>query len=117
MMSQLTRGKATRIMYIELKTGYADNGPAWIGRVTFSKTGRTLYYRGRKLQRAIGGGIAGNYFDVETGEEFWVSGIKADQQDHHWAGSGRVEIDEDIREEYQQLITSGKRKKRQTDAA
>jgi len=28
-------------MYIELKTGYQDNGPAWIGRVEFSQSGRT----------------------------------------------------------------------------
>jgi hypothetical protein len=31
-------------MYIELKTGYQDNGPAWIGRVKFSKTGQTIYF-------------------------------------------------------------------------
>ncbi len=46
-MSQLDRGGVSRIMYVELKSGYGDNGPAWIGRVTFSNTRRTLYYRGR----------------------------------------------------------------------
>jgi hypothetical protein len=29
------------IKYVELKSGYADNGPAWIGRVKNSKTGNT----------------------------------------------------------------------------
>ena len=33
--TQLTRGKKTRIMYVELKSGHGDNGPARIGRVTF----------------------------------------------------------------------------------
>lgn len=30
----------SEIKYIELKTGYADNGPAWIGKVEFSKSAR-----------------------------------------------------------------------------
>ncbi len=67
-------------MYIELKTGFNDNGPAWIGRVRFSKTGRTVYYRGRTLRRKPYGGGPGNYYDVETGEEFWVSGVNKDAQ-------------------------------------
>jgi hypothetical protein len=45
-----------RVMYVELKTGFNDDGPAWIGRVRFSKTGRTLYYRGRRLQSLKGSG-------------------------------------------------------------
>jgi len=36
--TQLTRGRKTRIMYIELKSGFGDSGPARIGRVSFSKT-------------------------------------------------------------------------------
>jgi hypothetical protein len=45
----------TRIMYVELKTGHNDNGPAWIGRVGFSKTGQTIYYREKSLRRIHGG--------------------------------------------------------------
>lgn len=30
------------VMYIELKSGYSDDGPAWIGKVEFSKTGQRL---------------------------------------------------------------------------
>jgi hypothetical protein len=89
-------------MYIELKSGFNDDGPAWIGRVSFSKTGRSLYYRGRTLQRMQGG--QGNYADAETGEQFWISGVKRNRQDRHWAGSGPVEVDEDAREEYESLI-------------
>jgi hypothetical protein len=91
-------------MYIELKTGYSDDGPARIGCVTFSKTGRTIYYRDRTLRRIKGGGYAGNYVDVETGEQYWVSGVKKTRQDRHWPGSGPVEIDDDIRDEYRKLI-------------
>ncbi len=90
-----------RIMYIELKSGN-DNGPAWIGRVRTSKTGRTVFYRGRTLRRQQG--ISGNHVDVETGEEFWVSGVKRDGTDRHWAGSGPVEIDADVLDEYLEMV-------------
>lgn len=91
-------------MYVELKTGFNDNGPAWIGRVRFSKSGRTIYYRGLTLRRNPSRGAAGNFLDAETGEEFWVSGVKKNGQDRHWAGSGPVEIDEDVRDEYRRLF-------------
>jgi len=103
-MSQLTRGQPSRIVYIELKTGHADDGPARIGRVTFSKTARTIYYRDLKLRRIKRGGIGSNYIDVETGDEYWVSGVKENRQDRHWAGSGRVEIDADVRDEYEAIL-------------
>jgi hypothetical protein len=91
-----------RVMYVELKTGYADNGPAWIGWVKFSKAGATVYYRGKALGR--GHGVSGNYFDVETGEEYWVSGVKKNREDRHWAGSGPVLIDPDAVDEYRRII-------------
>jgi hypothetical protein len=94
----------SRIMYIELKTGYEDNGPACIGRVTFSKTGRTIYYKGKAFQSLKGQGISANYYDIETGEEYWISGPKKNREDRHWAGSGKVEIDEDAREEYSAIV-------------
>jgi hypothetical protein len=94
----------TRIMYVELKTGHNDNGPAWIGRVSFSKTGQTIYYREKSLRRIHGGGVQGNYRDVETGEEYWVSGVKRNQEDRHWAGTGAVEIDPDVEDEYRRMI-------------
>lgn len=92
--------KASRIMYIERKSGHADDGPARIGRVTFSQTGRTIYYGGKSFQSCKGQGIGANYFDIETGDEYWISGPKRNGRDRHWAGSGRVEIDQDVIEEY-----------------
>lgn len=46
-------GRGGRIMYIECKAGQLT-GPGRIGRVTFSKTGRTLYYRGKRFQSVKG---------------------------------------------------------------
>jgi hypothetical protein len=92
------------LKYIELKTGHADNGHAWIARVRLSKSGRTVYFNGRALKRAAGGGIAGNHFDVETGDEYWVSGVKKDGCDRHWAGSGVVWIEAGAVAEYRQTI-------------
>jgi hypothetical protein len=92
-------GKLTRIMYMELKAGYGDRGPARIGRVRFSRTLRTIYYKDQVFRSCADRGIAGNYYDVKTGEEYWISGPKKNGQDRHWAGSGPVEIDPDVAEE------------------
>jgi hypothetical protein len=84
------------LRYIELKSGHSDNGPAWIGYVETSKTGRTLYFDGRGLMKLKGqrrGASGGNYVDMETGESFWVSGVKKNGEDRHWAGSGRVLVE------------------------
>lgn len=84
------------LRYIELKIGHADNGPAWIGYVQQSKSGRTLYFNGRGLMKLKGqrrGESGGNYIDMETGESFWVSGVKTNGEDRHWAGSGKVLIE------------------------
>jgi hypothetical protein len=88
-----------RIMYNESK---ADglNGPARIGRVTFSKSGRTIYYRGRSLYRIDGGGFKSNYFDEKTGDHYWISGPRKDGRDRLYVSHLPVEIDEDVREEY-----------------
>jgi hypothetical protein len=95
----------TRVLkYIELKTEQADKGPAWIARVTLSRSGTTVYFNGQALRRARKGGISGNHFDVETGEEYWVSGVKKDGTDRHWAGSGKVAIEMSAVQEYLEII-------------
>ncbi|MFG0298269.1 MAG: 1-deoxy-D-xylulose-5-phosphate synthase [Phycisphaerales bacterium JB047] len=90
----------SRIMYIEHKNDSDDRGPARIGRVRYSKSGSSVYYRGARFETLKGAGVSGNYVNVETGDEYWISGCKKNGQDRHWAGSGIVEIDEDVREEY-----------------
>lgn len=94
----------TRLLYIELKSGCSDCGPAWIARAETSKSGRTVYFNGRALKR--GQGIGGNHFDVETGEEYWVSGVKRTGTNRHWAGSGQVMVDHEVVSEY--LALTGK---------
>jgi hypothetical protein len=96
-----------RIMYIELKThpgGHDDHGPARIGRVTFSHSGKTIYYRSKEFARLRGGGSCANYYDVDTDDEYWISGCKKNGHDRHPVGGGLVEIDTDVREEYWTVI-------------
>ena len=100
----------SRIMYIESK-GNGISGPARIGRVTFSKSGRSLYYRGRRFHTLSGRGFKANYFDWQTGERYWISGCKKRGGDRLY--SGTVEIDEDVREEYWSEIRGLADQKRQ----
>jgi hypothetical protein len=88
------------LRYIELKTGYSDNGPAWIVRVVLSRSGRTLYFADQALRRGGGQLGSGNYLDVQTGEVYWVSGVKKNGHDRHWAGSGPVSIEASAVKEY-----------------
>lgn len=85
-------------MYIEDKSGDGIVGPARIGLVTFNKTGKTLHYGGRSFRSLKGSGFKANYADVETGDEFWISGCKKDGTDALY--NTQVEIDADVREEY-----------------
>ena len=95
------KAKATagRIRYIECKAG-GLTGDARIGRVTFSQTGRTLYYQGQKFQSLKGKGFKSNYYNVDTGEDYWISGPKRAGGDALYGGSTPIEIDDDVREEY-----------------
>jgi len=85
-------------MYIENKSAEGLNGRGRIGRVSFSKTGKTLYYGGRSFQ-SLKGSYKSNYRDVATGEEYWISGPKKAGGDRLYNQPG-VEIDEDVRQEY-----------------
>jgi hypothetical protein len=90
----------TEIMYIEL-TGGERRRTEWahIGRVSFSKTGKTIYYDGRRLN----GMGRGWYRDEESGETFWAHCARADGRDRGGKaklGSFPVAIDEDVRKEY-----------------
>lgn len=89
------------VKYIELKSGYSDDGPAWIGRVKMSKSGRTVYFNGHAFRKKTG--YFSNYVDIETGEQYWISGLKKDGCNRHWAGSGKIIIDQRVVEDYLRL--------------
>jgi hypothetical protein len=100
-------------MYIENKSD-GLTGPARIGRVELSKTGKTLRYRGQTFQSLKGQGFKSNYYELETHEEYWISGPHRDGQDRLYGDRVPVEIDEDVREEYWTKIR--KLPSRKTDA-
>lgn len=89
----------SEIKYIELKSGYHDDGPAWIGMVEFSKTGQTIYFNGH----AFKGNGHGLCFDIETKETYWITGVKKDSQNRHWAGKGKIMIDKLVVDDYLKL--------------
>jgi hypothetical protein len=89
------------------KTGYNDNGPAWIGRVQVSRSGHTAYFNGKAFKRRAGG-ASGNHFDVETGDNYRISGVKKDGRDRHWAGSGKITIEASAVDEH--LERSGRKR-------
>jgi len=98
----------TRIMYIENKSAqipgsHGVQGPARIGRVSFSKTGRTLYYNGKTFQSLKGSGHKANYFDVNSLEQYWISGPKKNGADGLY-GPKPTPIDDDVRYEYWTVI-------------
>ena len=88
-------------MYIECKAETL-NAFGRIGRVTYSKTGKTIYYGGKMFQ-SLKGSYKQNYFDVATGDPYWISGPKCRGGDRLYGAPG-VEIDEDVREEYWRTI-------------
>jgi len=92
-------GRRPRIMYIERKSG-SLTGRGRIGRVTFNRTGRTIFYQDQVFRRIVGGGFKSNYYDQATGEDYWISGCKRRGGDQLYATNVPVEIDDDVRVEY-----------------
>lgn len=83
-------------MYIEDKS-QGIVGSARIGRVTFSKSMRSLTYQGKTFIKADG--FKSNYIEVESRHEYWISGPKKRGGDQLY-GAGSVIIDDDVKEEY-----------------
>lgn len=83
-------------MYIERKAGDLE-GTARIGLVTYSKSGRSLSYAGMEFIPIQG--FKANYLETSSQEEYWISGPKKRGGDQLY-GTGCVEIDDDVREEY-----------------
>ena len=86
-------------MYIENKSE-GLSGPARIGRVTFSKSGKSIYYKGKEFRSLKGHGFKANYFEVQSGDHYWISGPKKNGTDRLYGERIPIELDEDVREEY-----------------
>jgi hypothetical protein len=89
-------------MYIECKPD-GIRGEARIGRVTFSKTGRSMYYDGKEFLK-VKDGFKYNCIEVNSGGEYWISGCKKNDNDTLYGSNKPVEIDADVQEEYWVII-------------
>jgi hypothetical protein len=92
-----------RVMFVQLKTGHStDLGPAWISSVRFSKSWQTAYWHGRTLRR-FRGLFDANFVDVDSDEEYWLSGPHRDGADTRYSGV-RPEVDDDVRQAYEAFL-------------
>jgi hypothetical protein len=89
-------------MFIEHRGTDGRIDYARIGRVSFSKTGRTAYYDGKSF-RSVG---RSGYLEETSGDHYWISGCRQDGNDRggNNPGSFPIEIDEDVRREYWEQI-------------
>lgn len=60
--------------------------------------------KGEKFKSLKGMGFKSNYYDVDTGDEFWISGPRKDKNDRLYGGNKGVTIDDDVLVEYKELI-------------
>lgn len=89
----------TRIMYIEYK-GEELTGDARICQVKFSKSMKSIHNDGKTFETLKGQGFKANFFDIETGEHYWISGCRKDGADRLYGERLPIYIDQDIQEEY-----------------
>ena len=88
-----------RVMWIESKVGEGGIvGPARIGWVKIRDDGKRLDYSDRTFRRIRGGGFKSNYYDVNTREEYWISGCRKDGRDALY--NTDAVIDDDALDEY-----------------
>jgi hypothetical protein len=93
---------AERVMFVQLKTGYdIDIGPAWISWVRFTRSWQTAYWHGKTLRRRPA--FDANFYDIQTGEEYWLSGPHRDQADTRYSNI-RAQVDADVREVYEAFL-------------
>ena len=76
----------------------------YIGFGEYSKSRKTVYFNDQAFQSCKGRGVGANFYDLESQDEYWISGIKREGGDRHWAGGGKINIEEKIIEEYLTLV-------------
>lgn len=87
-----------RVMWIEHKQGDGLVGPARIGWAVVKDRGKRIDYGGRSFRTLSGHGFKANFYDVESGEHYWISGCRKDGRNALY--NTDVEIDKDALEEY-----------------
>jgi hypothetical protein len=84
--------------------------PARIGWVEVKEKCKKLIYQGQSFRSLHGRGFKSNYYDVNTGEEYWISGCRKDGRNALY--STEVEVDEEALEEYWVHIRNEPEKKK-----
>jgi len=93
------------IRYIECKSDSADWMDAWISRVKYSGSKKTVYFNGMALKSSHGRGISGNYYNMENGDEYWISGVKKNEWNRHWAGGGKIMIERSLVKWFREYVS------------
>ena len=89
------------IKYIEHKAAeHTDRASAWIARVWPSASGKTLYFNDMALKRGSGGDST--HFDLASGEQFWVTGVKKRGSNRHWGAGSPIRIERSLVEWYEE---------------
>ncbi len=70
--------------------------------VSFSKTWSTAHWHGHTLARSQRV-ISGNFYDVDSGEEYWLSGPKRDRTDTRYSNA-QPTVDADVAEIYEAFL-------------
>jgi hypothetical protein len=68
--------------------------------VKFSKSKKSIHYKSQTFHSLKGAGFKSNYYDVETEEEYWISGCKKDGTDRLYGERLPIHIDSDVQQEY-----------------
>jgi hypothetical protein len=91
------------IKYIEHKPSeHTDRATAWIARVWPSSTGRTLYFNDMALKRCSG--FDSNHYDLVSGDNYWVTGVKKKGSNRHWGGTSPIQIEQSLVEWYEGYV-------------
>jgi hypothetical protein len=104
----------SELLYVELvPKDSIHTGPAWIGYGQFNRSRKTVYFDGKIFGK--GRSPLGNFVDIVSGEYYWISGVKRNGQDRHWAGFGKISIDKNAVSEYLEIIKEDKLPKNRFD--
>lgn len=95
---------AASVMFVQLKSGYGtDQGPCWISFVQFNRSWNTAYWHGKALRRRQRVWLDANFYDIETDEDYWLSGPHRDQRDTRYSGVMPI-VDDDARAAYEAFL-------------